>query len=198
MQSPETKEEEEDHSADGSILSASIATHADSNEGTTSESSEQQNNSSLPSEQQRMFELNEKATAFYGNNSNIKAYYSEVALFPKSRSAAENVTESRPFSVCDKMIRGGRNPFAVETPVQINEDLVVLSIASNYKLNPHPIIFDKRDGTVSWPEKSVISVTRGMSGNTKFDSDLLETMDTACAAFLQEMVLGPMNESKEG
>ena len=105
MQLPETTEEEKVQSAADSDVSANIATHADSNEGTTSESSEQQNNSSLPSEQQRMFELNETATAFYGNNSKIQAFNAKVALFPKSRLAAKSVTESRPFSNCDKMIR---------------------------------------------------------------------------------------------
>ena len=198
MQRSETAVEEGDQIAVNSEVSASIAdTNLDSDEDATSESNAQQNISSLPSEQ-REFELDPKATSFYGITSRIIAFSAVSPRLPKSRVAGEQVTASRPFSMCEKMERKGRIPFAVETPVRIDDHRILLLIAADYKLQPRGIIYDERDGTVSFPEKAVASIIKDMSGNAMFAPILLAEMDLACEKFLQERVLGPTDDTKEG
>jgi hypothetical protein len=186
---------EEGQNADDSALSPSKA-HTKSSgladdEGTTSESTEQQGVSSLPLGQQREFELDTNATNFYEASSKISVYRAVESLLPKSRAAGERVTASRPFSIGEMMQRKGRNEFAVQTPVRIDTNRVLLFIAANYKKLP-------RDNSVSFSEKAVSSIIKDMSGNKIFDPELLEAMDTACEAFLQAMILGPTEDSIAG
>ena len=162
----------------------------------TSESSGQQSSSSLPS--QREFQTDAIATSFYDVNSRITVSTAEPPLLPKSRLAGEKVAASRPFAMSEMIVRKGRNSFTVETPVRIDEDRTLVFIAANYKKQPRGIIFDQRDSSVSFPDKAVTSIINGMSGSTSFSPDLLAAMDTACAAFLQDMVLGATVETREG
>jgi hypothetical protein len=193
---------EEGQNADDSALSPSKAHTKSSSladdEGTTSESTEQQGVSSLPLGQQREFELDTNATNFFEASSKISVFRAVESLLPKSRAAGERVTASRPFSIGEMMQRKGRNEFAVQTPVRIDANRVLLLIAANYKKLPRPIIYDERDNSVSFSEKAVSSIIKDMSGNKIFDPELLEAMDTACEAFLQAMILGPTEDSIAG
>jgi len=204
MQGSETTEEEDAHSADGSEVSASIAVTSNNTNtqvnsvGNTSESTEQQQNISSISSEKREFELDDKATAFFDPSSKITAFTAVVALLPQSRAAGQMVSASRPFSMCERMERKGRNQFTVATPVRIDQHRTLLFVGADWSKQPRGIIFDERDNSVSFSNKAVTSTIQDMSGDTTFAPALLATMDTACAAFLHGRVLGPTDNTKEG
>ena len=144
--------------------------------------------------------MSESATAFYDLNSKITVFTAVLSHLPNSVAVGKEVTASRPFSLCEMIIRKGRNPFSIETPVRIDNNRILLFVASGWAKFPRAIVFDKRDSCITFSEKAVTSFFQDASKILveTFAPDLLALMDMVCAAFLREMVLGPIDETKEG
>ena len=143
-------------------------------------------------ENESIFVVDTKVTEKFVIGPKVTAFVRTSPIFSASRKIANRVSNMRSMDLIDKVIRkgNGKNGLAVETPLKLGDNLVLVMIVVNYQQQLKGTVYDRVKGTVTCSEKALSKICKDASGIASLDSNEVKIIDDLLAKYLETLDWG--------